>query len=67
MHTSKIIIWHESLSCSYPSQVQTDITELRQKWVEHRVERVTSNTFKLYQIREQLKQCKVQSSPLTFP
>lgn len=40
-------------------QVQTDIVELRQGWVEERVERVTGNTFKLYQIREQLKQCKV--------
>ena len=41
-------------------QVQTDIVELRQGWVEQRVERVTGNTFKLYQIREQLKQCKVR-------
>lgn len=45
-------------------QVQTDIVELRQGWVEQRVERVTGNTFKLYQIREQLKQCKVGRSQL---
>ena len=40
-------------------QVQVDIRELRSKWVLPRVERVTTNTFKLYQVREQLKLSKV--------
>ena len=40
-------------------QVQKDITELRQKWVQVRVDRVTNNTYKLYQVREQLKLSKV--------
>merc|ERR1712045_165882 len=39
-------------------QVQLDISLLRQKWVQLRVDRVTNNTFKLYQVREQLKQSK---------
>lgn len=39
-----------------------DIKELRQKWVLPRVERVTTNTFKLYQVREQLKKSKVNQS-----
>ena len=43
-------------------QVQADIVELRQGWVEERVERVTAATFQLYQIREQLRQCKVGTS-----
>ena len=41
-------------------QVQVDIRELRQKWVMPRVERVTTNTFKLYLVREQLKLSKVR-------
>merc|ERR1712123_125005 len=36
-------------------QVQEDITELREQWVQPRVDRVTNNTFKLYQVRENLK------------
>merc|ERR1719431_2241682 len=40
-------------------QVQEDITELREKWVQPRVDRVTNNTFKLYQVRENLKQSKM--------
>merc|ERR1711970_305225 len=40
-------------------QVQEDITELRNKWVQPRVDRVTNNTFKLYQVRENLKQSKM--------
>merc|ERR1712226_858056 len=40
-------------------QVQVDITELRSKWVQPRVERVTNNTFKLWQVRENLKPSKV--------
>merc|ERR1712227_180935 len=40
-------------------QVQVDISQLRQKWVQHRVDRVTNNTFKLYQVREQLKLSKL--------
>jgi len=40
-------------------QVQVDIRELRSKWILPRVERVTTNTFKLYQVREQLKRSKV--------
>ena len=40
-------------------KVQMDIRELRSKWVLPRVERVTTNTFKLYQVREQLKLSKV--------
>jgi len=40
-------------------QVQEDITELRQQWVQPRVDRVTNNTFKLYQVRENLKQSKM--------
>merc|ERR1712226_1804305 len=40
-------------------QVQVDITELRSKWVQPRVERVTNNTFKLWQVRENLKLSKV--------
>merc|ERR1719195_1431044 len=39
-------------------QVQVDISQLRQKWVQLRVDRVTNNTFKLYQVREQLKLSK---------
>merc|ERR1712147_306705 len=34
-------------------------TELRSKWVQPRVERVTNNTFKLWQVRENLKLSKV--------
>merc|ERR1712106_527722 len=40
-------------------QVQVDIAELRQKWVQLRVDRVTHHTFKLYQVREHLKHSKV--------
>merc|ERR1712106_770404 len=40
-------------------QVQIDIRELRSKWILPRVERVTTNTLKLYQVREQLKLSKV--------
>jgi len=40
-------------------QVQEDITELRKQWVQPRVDRVTNNTFKLYQVRENLKQSKM--------
>jgi len=40
-------------------QVQEDITELREQWVQPRVDRVTNNTFKLYQVRENLKQSKM--------
>eukprot|EP00092_Neocalanus_flemingeri_P010785 GFUD01011614.1.p1 GENE.GFUD01011614.1~~GFUD01011614.1.p1 ORF type:complete len:1750 (+),score=541.73 GFUD01011614.1:94-5343(+) len=40
-------------------QVQEDICELRNKWVQPRVDRVTNNTFKLYQVRENLKQSKL--------
>merc|ERR1712156_1387886 len=40
-------------------QGQVDITELRSKWVQPRVERVTNNTFKLWQVRENLKLSKV--------
>merc|ERR1712241_655315 len=40
-------------------QVQVDITELRRKWVQPRVERVTNNTLKLWQVRENLKLSKV--------
>ena len=40
-------------------KVQEDITELREQWVQPRVDRVTNNTFKLYQVRENLKQSKV--------
>merc|ERR1712083_1024068 len=40
-------------------QVQEDITELREKWVQPRVDRVTRNTFKLYQVRENLKLSKL--------
>lgn len=39
-------------------QVQVDITELRSKWGQPRVERVTNNTFKLWQVRENLKKSK---------
>ena len=39
--------------------MQVDITELRSKWVQPRVERVTNNTFKLWQVRENLKLSKV--------
>ena len=44
-----------------------DIRELRSAWVMPRVERVTTNTFKLYQVREQLKRTKVSQEivPLT--
>merc|ERR1719195_1258560 len=35
-------------------QVQVDISQLRQKWVQLRVDRVTNNTFKLYQVSKQL-------------
>merc|ERR1711872_211898 len=40
-------------------QVQVDIAELRKKWVQLRVDRVTHHTFKLYQVREHLKHSKV--------
>eukprot|EP00092_Neocalanus_flemingeri_P023379 GFUD01025348.1.p1 GENE.GFUD01025348.1~~GFUD01025348.1.p1 ORF type:complete len:1584 (+),score=477.54 GFUD01025348.1:160-4911(+) len=40
-------------------QVHIDIAELRQKWVQQRVDRVTNHTFKLYQVREHLKLSKV--------
>lgn len=40
-------------------QVLEDITELRQQWVQPRVDRVTNNTFKLYQVRVNLKQSKM--------
>jgi len=40
-------------------QVKVDIDELRKKWGQPRVERVTNNTFKLWQVRERLKQSKV--------
>ena len=39
--------------------MQVDIAELRQKWVQLRVDRVTHNTYKLYQVREHLKHSKV--------
>ena len=42
------------------TQVQDDIVKLRQKWVQLRVDRVTHNTFQLYQVREQLKLSKVE-------
>ena len=40
-------------------KVQVDIAELRQKWVQLRVDRVTHNKFKLYQVCEHLKHSKV--------
>jgi len=40
-------------------QVHVDITELRNKWVQPRVDRVSNNTFKLWQVRENLKKSKV--------
>lgn len=52
----------QAINCFHSScvdQVQVDIRELRQKWVLPRVERVTTNTYKLYQVREQLKRSKV--------
>ena len=49
----------QKLSLQFGAQVQVDITELRSKWVQPRVERVTNNTFKLWQVRENLKLSKV--------
>jgi len=40
-------------------QVQEDICELRKKWIQPRVDRVTHNTFKLYQVRANLNLSKV--------
>ena len=36
-----------------------DISELRKKWVQARVDRVSNNTYKLYQVRKNLKESKV--------
>ena len=47
------------------TQVQDDIVQLRQKWVQLRVDRVSQNTFQLYQVREQLKLSKVNLHFLT--
>ena len=41
------------------SQVLEDISELRKKWVQARVDRVSHNTYKLYQVRKNLKESKV--------
>lgn len=42
-----------------PWQVLEDISELRKQWVQGRVDRVSHNTFKLYQVRKNLKTSKV--------
>ena len=36
-----------------------DISELRKQWVQGRVDRVTNNTYKLYEVRKHLKTSKV--------
>ena len=41
------------------SEVLEDISELRKKWVQARVDRVSNNTYKLYQVRKNLKESKV--------
>jgi len=47
-----------ALEIKLTDQVKVDIDELRKKWGQPRVERVTNNTFKLWQVRERLKQSK---------
>ena len=37
-----------------------DISELRKQWVQGRVDRVTNNTYKLYEVRKHLKTSKVK-------
>ena len=48
-----------ALEVQLAGRVQEDITALRQQWVQQRVDRVTNNTYKLYQVRENLKLSKV--------
>ena len=38
-----------------------DISELRKQWVQGRVDRVTHNTYKLYEVRKNLKTSKVDN------
>lgn len=48
-----------ALEVQLAGRVQEDITALRQQWVQQRVDRVTNNTYKLYQVRENLKLSKL--------
>merc|ERR1711963_903914 len=41
------------------AQVLEDISELRKQWVQGRVDRVTHNTYKLYEVRKNLKTSKL--------
>ena len=60
--TRQLIVVGKFLQCSicHP-QVLEDISELRKKWVQARVDRVSNNTYKLYQVRKSLKQSKVSN------
>ena len=63
------MLWRQSWHLRYSSGVMTlvmiwlqvleDISELRKQWVQGRVDRVSHNTFKLYQVRKNLKTSKV--------
>merc|ERR1711874_33697 len=48
-----------ALESKLAGQVLEDISELRKKWVQARVDRVSNNTFKLYQVRKNLKESKL--------
>merc|ERR1711874_456698 len=48
-----------ALESKLAGQVLEDISELRKKWVQARVDRVSNNTYKLYQVRKSLKQSKM--------
>ena len=43
-----------------------DISELRKLWVQGRVDRVTNNTYKLYEVRKHLKTSKVTEIIIKF-
>merc|ERR1711874_524404 len=48
-----------ALESKLAGQVLEDISELRKKWVQARVDRVSHNTYKLYQVRKNLKESKL--------
>merc|ERR1712045_789415 len=48
-----------ALESKLAGQVLEDISELRKKWVQARVDRVSNNTYKLYQVRKNLKESKL--------
>ena len=58
LHSSQTTINLLKLN-GFNCQVLEDISELRKKWVQARVDRVSNNTYKLYQVRKNLKQSKV--------